>query len=146
VNLNDPNIPIIGQNQPRQQEPNAPGLTAKIEIHDSEIMEIERIVAALNERLGSSRRTNLDAFNREIYERFAEIGFIVQVAWWDTNIPGVLIPEICISDRTERKDFDHDRQVHEVTNDILELGDKGVIKTDPAAMKALEQQHAGHKH
>ena len=121
--------------------PNAPGLTAEIEIHDSEIIAIEQVLNALNDRLGPGRRTVLAAFDKEVKDRFAEIGFIVQVAWWETNVEGVFLPEVCIADRTESHEFDYDRQVHEVTHDVLNLGEGGVIETSPEDYQPPEHGH-----
>lgn len=153
---NFPDVPIIGSpgsqamvaaqetinRMNRQQEPNAPGLTANCDIHDSEILEIEGVLALLNGKARDKQRVSYEAFDREIRERFEDLGFIVQVAWWDSNVPGVLIPEICINDRTERKTFDHDQKVAEVTSDILGLGDKGVIHTNPGDFEVPK----GHQH
>lgn len=144
-NRRTPNVPIIGQPETysREEEPNAPGLTANCEVYDSEVIEIEKVLDRLNERaLGP---VDYDAFDREIKERFAEIGFVVQTSWWHTNVDGVKRPDIVISDRIERKEFDYDRQVHEVVNDVLELGEGGVIKSDDS-MRRLSEQHRGHKH
>lgn len=139
------NVPIIGQSRPQHpmaDQPNAPGLTINCEVHDSEIIEIERVLERLNATIeGGNKRVDYDAFTREIRERFEDIGFQVAVNWWDSNVAGVLIPEIVIRDRTERKPFDYDRQVHEVTNDILELGEGGVIKTDPSQFQAPAHDH-----
>lgn len=114
-------------------EVNAPGLTVNCEVLDSEILEIEKVVGILNDKARNGRQ-NYDAFDREIKERFASIGFIVGVTWWHTNIDGLKMPEITISDRTDKKAFDYDRQVHEVTNDILDLGTGGVIKSNPSGL------------
>lgn len=143
VNLNDPNIPILGQAQAIADGPNAPGLTANCEIHDSEILEIEKVIRALNERThNGTKKVDYDAFDREIKERFQNIGFKASVAWWHTNIDGVKMPEITITDRLSAKEFDYDRQVHEVTNDLLDLGEGGVIKSNPADF----QKPTGHGH
>lgn len=139
-------VPIIGQHN--QGAPNAPGLTINCDIHDSEIIEIEKVVEIINTKTRDRQRISYDALQREITERFQDIGLIVSIGWWQAGtadgavIPGMLIPEITIRDRTERKDFDHDKKVHEITNDILELGDKGVIKADPSKFES----HEGHKH
>jgi hypothetical protein len=86
-----------------------------------------------------------DSFQREIKERFYEIGFIVDVVWYETNMAEVKMPEIVIKGRTENKFvFDRDRQVHEVTNDVLDLGTGGVIKADKAMMEALAKQSHNH--
>lgn len=130
------NIPILGQTQPNHE-----GLTSRVEIHDSEVIEIERIVKILNDKAHSGR-LDYDAFQREIKDRFHTLGFIVDVKWYTTNVDGVLVPEIDIQDRTERRQFDHDRQVHEVTNDLLELGEGGVIHTSPGDF----QKPPSHQH
>lgn len=141
VNLNDPNIPILGQHPLGAPQPNHAGLTINCEVYDSEIAEIEGVLDRLNERARNGR-VNFDAFDREIKDRFHQIGFKVNVTWYHSNVAETKIPEITITDRTERHEFDYDQQVHEVTNDILDLGDKGVIKTDPAALEAGK----GHRH
>jgi hypothetical protein len=54
------------------------------------------------------------------------------------------MPEVTITDRCERKPFDHDQMVHEVTHNILGLpGQEGVIKTNTPGMSRLIQ---GRKH
>lgn len=114
-----------------------------IEILDSEVLEIEKILNTLKDR-AESHRGELGNFDNEIKTRFAEIGFAVDVKWWHTNIEGVKMPEIEIIGRTIARHFDHDKMVHEVTNDVLGLGDGGVIKVTPEDMlkkKAVEQAH-----
>lgn len=149
--MTHPNVPIIGQPSTYpagvREEVNAEGLTSRIEIHDSEINEIHKVLEILRER-GSSGRISYADFTTEVKDRFAAIGFIVAVNWYEAGtpdgakIPGMLIPEIVIKDRTEAKAFDHDQQVHEVTNDVLGLGDGGVIKTRPEDFQRPE----GHQH
>jgi hypothetical protein len=116
---------------------------------DSEILEIEKVMEAI--RLRAERSVEYDAFQREIKERFIRIGFIVDVAWYtagrpdNTLEPGLLIPEITLQRRVEKKVFDYDQQVAEVTGDILDLGQKGVIKTnDGLREKMMEAKN--HKH
>ena len=136
-----PNIPIIGQPSTYgANAPNAPGLTTKCEVYDSEIAEIQKVLEILNQRTGKT--IDLGGFDREVQDRFAAIGFKVDVTWYHSNVEGVKIPEITITDRIERKAFDHDQQVHEVTNDILGLGTGGVIKTEPGDF----QKPKGHSH
>ena len=125
-------------------------LTKTMDVHDSEINMIHEILNILRRRSASVR--NYDDFQREIIERFGQIGFVVDVRWYETDQPGVLMPEINISNRTEKGfHFDRDKQVHEVTNDILGLGEKGTIKVDKEMMKSLEDgsyksDQSGHKH
>jgi hypothetical protein len=124
-------------------------LTKTMDVHDSEINMIHEILGILRRRSASVR--NYDDFQREIIDRFAKIGFVVDVRWYETDAPGVLMPEINISARTETGyTFDRDKQVAEVTGDILGLGDKGTIHVDRDMMKALEdgsyKGESGHKH
>lgn len=124
--------------------------TAYPDIADSEVLEIERVLTTLNQRAKDKQRNFAD-FEREIRERFEDVGFVVTVSWYEFGregqvgaVPGAAMPEITIVDRCERKPFDHDRQVHEVTNNILGLpGQEGVIKTNTPGMGRLIH---GHKH
>jgi hypothetical protein len=124
--------------------------TAYPDIADSEILEIERVLTTLNGR-AQDKSHNFEAFEREIRERFEDIGFLVTVSWYEFGregqvgaVPNAAMPEITISGRCERKPFDHDRQVHEVTHNILGLpGQEGVIKTNTTGMRRLVE---GHKH
>ena len=103
-------------------------MTKGIDVLDSEIIDIQQTLERLTERARVSRR--YDDFDREIKERFAEIGFVVDVLWYETNLADTKMPEVVIKGRTEAKVFDRDRMTHEVTNDLLGLGEGGVIKTD----------------
>lgn len=105
------------------------GLNVGIEVYDSEIPLIESVLERLNQKQGKGG-VNLEAFRKEIIERFAGIGFVVTVKLYTTNQEDLYVPVIEINGRTEKKEFDPDRMVHEVTNDILELGEGGVIKTE----------------
>lgn len=99
-----------------------------MDLNDADILKIEQVVKILNERQG--KVLNLDAFRREAIERFAEAGFKVDVKTYDTNQQGLYAFEIDIQDRYEGQ-FDPDQMVHEATNDLLELGTGGVIKSAP---------------
>ena len=112
------------------------GLHPLIDLYDTEILAIEAILPALNEHTGKSFQAKdwtarRDAFSREVEGRFAEIGLVARVVGWyvdpddpDDNAP---TPRIEIQGRTDKVDFDYDRQVHEVTNDVLDTGEKGTI-------------------
>lgn len=124
-------------------------LTKTMDVHDSEINMIHEILGVLRRRSASVR--NYDDFQREIIDRFERIGFVVDVRWYETDVPGVLMPEINISNRTEKGYvFDRDKQVAEVTGDLLGLGEGGTISVDKEMMKALEdgsyKGQSGHKH
>jgi hypothetical protein len=120
------------------------------DIADSEILGIERTLLALQQR-AQDKSLNFTSFEREIRERFEDLGFVVTVSWFEFGregqvgaVPNAAMPEITIVDRCERKPFDHDRQVHEVTHNILNLpGQSGVIKTNTTGMRRLTE---GHKH
>jgi hypothetical protein len=138
------NIPILGQTPPEGGYAGADDVTKTMDIHDTEILEIEKILNMLKARTAQGS-IEYDSFQREIKERFYEIGFVVDVLWYETNMAEVKMPEIVIKGRTENKFvFDRDRQVHEVTNDILDLGTGGIIKADKAMMEALAKQSHNH--
>jgi hypothetical protein len=119
-----------------------------IEVYDSEILEIEAVVETLKQRSEDGRRLDRGQFDREIIDRFAKIGFEVTTQWFHTDLEDVKMPEVTIVGRlgSRQSDFDHDQMAHEVTSDVLGLGQGGVIKTttdDTGKIKAVEQ---GHKH
>jgi len=101
-------------------------MTSMVELHDSDILRLEGVLRLLNANLG--QRRNLEDFRREIVDRFAEAGFRVEVKVWQTATDGMFSFDIEIRERLEGR-FDPDRMVHEVTRDILDLGEGGVIKT-----------------
>lgn len=100
-----------------------------IDLNDSEILKIEEVLNKLWEKY-RQRNVMVDDFPREARERFHEAGFEVKVQMYDSNVPGVFVPEITIIDRLEGE-FDPDKMVWEATHDVLDLGTKGVIKTKP---------------
>ena len=109
-----------------------------IELNDSDILRLESVQRILNDRLGA--RLNLEAFRKEILERFGEIGFKVDVKVWTTQTPGIYAFDIEIQERLEGK-FDPDQMVHEAVNDVLNLGESGFIKTDSGLLLAGEHKH-----
>lgn len=123
--------------------------TKSLDMLDSEILEIERVYDIIRARSRGS--INYQHFQDEIKDRFADIGWVVDVVWYETNLAGVKMPEIVFKRRVERKVFDRDQMVHEVTSDILGLGTGGVIKTDQGKVAALidgsyRGQEHDHKH
>lgn len=130
-------------------QPATDDFTKSIDLLDSEILEIEKVYDKIKER--ARGRVNYQHLQDEIKDRFAEIGFVVDVAWFETNLAEVKIPQITFTARTERKVFDRDQMTREVTDDILNLGHSGVIKTDKGKVAALidgsyRGQERGHKH
>lgn len=134
------------------QTPGADDMTKTLDVYDHEIIEIEKVLARIKERTTGHR--NYDDVDREIKERFQDIGFIVDVVWYHTNVDGVKMPEVVLKARTEAKVFDRDRMTHEVTNDLLGMGEGGVIKTNKeqvaqmldGSYKGQNSGHAGHGH
>lgn len=100
------------------------------------IIRLEKPFRRLQEKSRSQKSfVDRDAFDREIRESFAEVGVVVDVKWWDTNVPGVYLPEVEPYALLFEPDNDQDRQVHDVTNDILGLGTGGVIEGDAGFLK-----------
>lgn len=101
-----------------------------IDLYDTEILAMEKVLEAL-ERSSEGAFVDRDAWTREVKERFAEIGLVVDVKWWRTNEAGVLAPDIEIVGRVSKDDeFDHARMAHEVQHDVLDLGEGGIIKAE----------------
>lgn len=106
-----------------------------IELLDSEVDTIQRVWDTLRARHQKSYK-NYGSVEDEIKGRFADAGFVVAVNWFRYTIDGKLgegaSPEVTITGRCDPKYvFDHDRQVREVTSNILNIpGQEGVIRTD----------------
>lgn len=100
-----------------------------LDLTDSDVLKIERVYNDLMERF-RRRSVLLNDFQKEAEDKFAQIGFKVRVDMYETNYPGVYMPEITIQDRYEGE-FDPDQMVYEVTKDILDLGTEGVIDSKP---------------
>jgi hypothetical protein len=121
-----------------------------IDIYDSEIDKILEVQQLLQQR-ARERMFNYNDFEREIKERFEDIGFIVAVNWHSYAVNGEVqamsaMPEVAITGRTDPSfAFDPDRQVHEVTRNVLGLpGEEGVIKTDLGeTFKDFQKGHSG---
>jgi hypothetical protein len=123
-------------------------VTQQIDVYDHEVDQLIAIQETLMARCGSLR--NYGDFEREIKDRYAEAGFVAQVVWRRYSIDGVpqegALPDVTIVGRTGRHDFDHDRQVHEVTSNLLGIpGQEGVIRTDQGgSFKAFREHGHGH--
>lgn len=96
------------------------------ELLDSEVLKIGTVMAELQKK--RHRAVNIEGFRKEAIERFAEAGFEINFMIHD-GMDGQLIPEIEIVGRTEDKKFDFDQMVREVTADIANTGQSGVINT-----------------
>jgi len=125
-------------------------MTDVLDVLDSEVDAIGKVLAALKDR-AAAKSQNYESFEREIRDRFAQIGFTVDVSWYRYGIegrPGAVegsaMPEITITGRTDPGHvFDHDRMVHEVTNNLLGIpGQEGIIRTNKDSCKELIAGHA----
>jgi hypothetical protein len=116
-----------------------------LELLDSEILQIEAVMVALN-RKAANGRINIDAFDKEIVDRFANAGWKVKVDWYSTNVAEVYLPEIVIQDRLKRDNdglFDHERMQAEVQTDILDLGTGGKVQVSQADLKRFTSGSGG---
>lgn len=118
-----------------------------LNILDSEVADLQRVHGELENRTYKSH--NLAAFEREIVERFQEVGFLVDVKWYETSAEGVFSPVVEVIGRCQPLkpgEFDHDQMRHEVVNNVLGLPqeDAGIIKTPERWTE--EQAKEIHKH
>lgn len=140
---------------PTQQ---AGGVTSQVNLYDSEIIAVEGVLEKLNARRDRTARMSYEAFGEEARNRFAEIGLVVSVLWYEAGseqadgtlkkLEGVLIPEIVIRARTDSKtfQFDHDKMSHEVQSDLLELGTGGKLKITASEARDIIAGARSHKH
>lgn len=112
-----------------------------IDIYDSDLIKMDKgPVAWIARHQGTSM--SLDAFKRGAEEQFAEIGFDVTLKCYETTQPGVYAFDVEFNRRVDPDfRFDPDRMVHEVTNDLLDTGEAGFIKTPTAEAKAAARPH-----
>lgn len=108
------------------------------DLYDTEQIAISKVMATLSQYIGTQREGS--AIQREVRERFAEIGFVVRCDLkkdlydprpWDDK---PWLPEISIIGRTEALgEFDHDRMGHEVRSNILGKNQQGNVQTPQVA-------------
>lgn len=102
-------------------------VTSNIEdMNDADVLKLEKVIKILNAKMGSRR--DVDAFQREAKERFFNAGYRVDVKVYSTTQSDTYAFDIEIQERLEGE-FDPDQMVYEATNDILDIGEKGVIST-----------------
>ena len=90
------------------------------ELSDDDILRAEAVLKKLHEKQRTSQP--LEAFRKEIVERFAEIGLEVFAKVYDTNEDGVFAFEVEIRGRTiDPGEYDYDKQVYNVVHDTLDL-------------------------
>lgn len=129
---------------------------SNLNLYDEDILKLEKVFDWVKQR--QHQRMDLEDFRRNAIERFYDAGFKVNVKVYETTendgqsaLEGVYAFDFEILDRVNREEqFDFDRQVHQVVNNLLELPDQngGWINTDEALMRAeREQRERGrHKH
>jgi hypothetical protein len=120
-------------------------MNSLVNLYDSDIDRIQRGPLAWM-RAQEGKHMDLEDFRKTAVEKFAEIGLRANVKCYDSNVVDVYCFEAEIQERLEKREFDYDRQIHEVVNNLLELPgeEKGFIKTTEG-MEAFKNSH-GHKH
>lgn len=122
-----------------------------LDLYDHEVKQVIGLMELLNEAAQRGPLNYVD-FEREIRDRFARLGFTVDVNWYRFSVGGVeqdgAMPEITLTGRTDDKfQFDPDRQVHEAVHNVLELpGEDGWIKTDKETLRNFLDGNGGHPH
>jgi hypothetical protein len=128
-----------------------------LDLYDAEVDKIIGLTHELN-GLAQDRRLNYAAFERQVRDRFAEIGLTVDVSWYrfgferpDGTVAeeeGAAMPEITITGRADPGFlFDPDKQVYQAVHNVLGLpGEEGWIKTDPDTLRNFRAAQGGHGH
>jgi hypothetical protein len=113
-----------------------------VTLYDTELLAAEKVLHALNAQVGKHR--TLERFRKEIIGRFEEIGLVMDVVVWETTTSGPPYAfEVAPIGRTEKVNWDFDRQAHEIRNDVLEIlppSERGQY------IKAELPQQKPHKH
>jgi hypothetical protein len=100
-----------------------------IDLLDSDILVIEDVLKRLE--AGTTKSRDLEGFRKEVIERFGLAGFVVRCDVYESNVPGMYVPEISILDKTaDATVFDHDRMTWEVQHDILGIDTPGALTPD----------------
>lgn len=120
-----------------------------IDVYDHEVIAIDKgPVAWMTKVQGTAM--SLETFVKTAEGKFAEVGFRAQVKAFETSEPGTYAFDVEILGRThEVGEFDFDRQVHEITSNLLDdpTAEKGFINTAAAAnafRAANPDAHRGH--
>lgn len=115
---------------------------------DSEVIAINRVNAVLSAHIG--RGVELSALQREVRERYAEIGFVARCDFYkDMNDPRPWkdkpeIPRITVVGRTEKQgEFDHERMGHEVRSNILGKNKQGDVQQKIVGQTGFERKGSG---
>lgn len=100
---------------------------SEFQLLDSEVKAVGDLWAELQHKY-QNEPYSIDGFDRMVKDRFAGIGFIVDVKWYSatadghTPLEGVYIPEIEVLNRLDPDaEFDHERMAAEVQANVLDL-------------------------
>jgi hypothetical protein len=115
------------------------------ELYDSDVLAMEPVYRWAVEQQG--KRLPLEDFRQQLTHKFHDHGFVVNVKAFTTTEEGVYAFDVEVLRKIEKKEFDYDKQVHQVVSNLLDLPDQagGWIKAD-AGMKEAAKKAAGHKH
>jgi hypothetical protein len=114
-------------------------LSSTIEIYDHEVLEIDKgPVRWMTQKQGTTM--SLESFRRAVVEQFEDIGFRATVKTYETTERGTFAFDVEINGRCERKAFDYDQMVHEVTSNLLNdpAEPTGFINTREAAARVKD--------
>lgn len=103
------------------------------DLYDSEKIKVREVFFALKE--GTMQHREMGAFQREVRERFAEIGIVARCDFYERpdekHLEGVQVPSITLIRRCEPTkvgDFDHDQMGHEVRSNIIGKKDQDNVQ------------------
>jgi hypothetical protein len=115
------------------------------ELYDSDVLAMEPVYRWAVEQQG--KRLPLEDFRQKLTHKFYDHGFVVNVKAYTTTEEGVYAFDVEVLRKIEKKEFDYDKQVHQVVSNVLDLPDQagGWIKAD-AGMKEAAKKAAEHKH
>lgn len=127
---------VIDSKEHAEQE----GVLDATDLYDSERLAINKVTTEIMSNVNKHRE--LGSFQREVRERFAEIGFVARCDLYESQHEDHLpksertqYPEITLIRRCEPTgEFDHEKMGHEVRSNIL--GEKGRDSTQKTQVKA----------
>lgn len=125
----------------------SPSVDIQVEVNDGDILAMENGPWAYMRSM-QFKRTDLEDFRKTVIEKFAEIGFRATVNAYTTDAGADVVAfEVVVHERLGGE-FDPDRMVHEVVNNVLELPDQagGWIDTDEALRRAERQARENPQH
>lgn len=127
------------------------GVEVDIDLYDSEVLTIQQVLRALNEKVGTNPSMLADSWKSEIEERFADAGFKVEVRMFNHSGQDHLPEEertwftkIYVRDRVEQiGEFDHDQMGHEVRSNIRGLNPQGDVQKKQVGQTGFESRKSG---